>query len=54
MKTLEQELQELYLKKQELEIKNTNRSVGAMLSGSIARQYGHAGLPEDKIIFKFS
>ena len=28
---------------------NTNRTVGAMLSGEIAKRYGHAGLPEDTI-----
>jgi glutamate synthase (NADPH/NADH) large chain len=28
---------------------NTDRSVGAMLSGRIAKRYGHAGLPEDTI-----
>src|SRR5271156_482410 len=31
------------------EIRNGNRTVGAMLSGEIARRYGHAGLPEDTI-----
>src|SRR6202034_4125601 len=30
-------------------IHNTNRTVGAMLSGEVARKYGHAGLPEDTI-----
>ena len=35
--------------KAELEIKNINRSAGAMLSGEVARRYGHAGLPEDTI-----
>ena len=28
---------------------NVNRSVGAMLSGAVAKRYGHAGLPEDTI-----
>ncbi|MFA9440979.1 glutamate synthase-related protein [Uliginosibacterium sp. sgz301328] len=28
---------------------NVNRSVGAMLSGEVARRYGHAGLPHDTI-----
>lgn len=37
----------------EFEIKNTNRSVGAMLSGEIAKRYGHEGLPEDTITFRF-
>jgi glutamate synthase (NADPH/NADH) large chain len=30
-------------------IKNTNRTVGAMLSGRVAIKYGHAGLPDDSI-----
>ncbi len=34
-------------------IKNTNRAVGTMLSGTIAKQYGLAGLPEDTINVKF-
>ncbi|MSO99198.1 MAG: glutamate synthase large subunit [Rhodospirillaceae bacterium] len=37
----------------ELPIRNTNRTVGAMLSGDVARKYGHAGLPEDTISVKF-
>jgi glutamate synthase domain-containing protein 2/glutamate synthase domain-containing protein 1/glutamate synthase domain-containing protein 3 len=37
-----------------LPIKNVNRTVGTMLSGEIARRYGHAGLPDDTINFKFS
>ena len=28
---------------------NTNLAVGAMLSGEVARRYGHAGLPDDTI-----
>ena len=34
-------------------IKNVNRTVGAMLSGDVARRYGQAGLPEDRITIKF-
>jgi len=30
-------------------IKNVNRTVGTMLSGLVARQFGHAGLPDDTI-----
>jgi len=30
-------------------INNVNRTVGAMLSGEVARRFGHAGLPEDTI-----
>jgi glutamate synthase (NADPH/NADH) large chain len=37
----------------ELEIKNTNRTVGATLSGEIAKKYGYKGLPDDTITFKF-
>ena len=37
--------------KAEVEIKNTNRSTGAMLSGEVAKRYGHTGLPEDTIWF---
>jgi glutamate synthase (NADPH/NADH) large chain len=33
----------------DLPVRNTNRTVGAMLSGEVARRYGHAGLPEDTI-----
>jgi glutamate synthase (NADPH/NADH) large chain len=33
----------------ETEIHNTDRSAGAMLSGEVARHYGHAGLPLDTI-----
>src|SRR5260221_4449036 len=30
-------------------IRNVNRTVGAMLSGEVAQRYGHAGLPTDTI-----
>ncbi|TXI93019.1 MAG: glutamate synthase subunit alpha [Burkholderiaceae bacterium] len=30
-------------------VKNLNRTVGAMLSGEVAKRYGHAGLPDDTI-----
>jgi glutamate synthase (NADPH/NADH) large chain len=36
----------------ETEVKNTDRTVGAMLSGEIAKIYGHAGLPEDTVQVK--
>jgi glutamate synthase (NADPH/NADH) large chain len=32
-----------------LPVANTNRTVGAMLSGEIARRYGHEGLPDDTV-----
>jgi len=35
------------------EIKNTNRTVGTMLSSTIARKYGLAGLPPDSIKIHF-
>ena len=34
-------------------IKNTDRAVGAMLSGTIAKRYGLAGLPDDTVNVKF-
>jgi glutamate synthase domain-containing protein 3 len=37
----------------ELDIKNTNRTVGTTLSGEIAKRYGFAGLPDDTVTFKF-
>ena len=33
-------------------IRNTDRTAGAMLSGEVARRYGHAGLPDDTIHVK--
>lgn len=30
-------------------VRNVNRSVGAMLSGEVAKRFGHAGLPDDTI-----
>ena len=30
-------------------VRNGNRTIGAMLSGEVARRYGHAGLPDDTI-----
>ncbi|HUA18493.1 MAG TPA: glutamate synthase large subunit [Bryobacteraceae bacterium] len=37
-----------------LPIRNVHRTVGAMLSGEIARHYGSAGLPDDTIRFQFT
>ena len=37
-----------------LPIRNVHRTVGAMLSGEIARKYGSAGLPEDTIKFQLT
>jgi glutamate synthase (NADPH/NADH) large chain len=34
-------------------IRNVHRTVGAMLSGEVARRYGHAGLPQDTIWITF-
>ncbi|MBF0563394.1 MAG: glutamate synthase subunit alpha, partial [Alphaproteobacteria bacterium] len=33
-------------------LRNTNRTVGAMLSGIVAKKYGHRGLPDDTITIK--
>jgi glutamate synthase (NADPH) large chain len=33
----------------DVEISNVNRTVGAMLSGEVAKRYGHAGLPDGTI-----
>jgi glutamate synthase (NADPH/NADH) large chain len=37
-----------------LPIRNVNRSVGAMLSGELARRYTHAGLPDDTVHIQFN
>jgi glutamate synthase (NADPH/NADH) large chain len=37
----------------ELPIRNIDRTTGAMLSGAIAKRYGHDGLPHDTIVAKF-
>jgi glutamate synthase (NADPH/NADH) large chain len=34
-------------------IRNVDRTVGAMLSGEVAKRHGHAGLPEDTISIRF-
>ena len=36
----------------EYQVTNRNRTIGAMLSGSIAKKYGHAGLPDGTIHIK--
>jgi glutamate synthase (NADPH/NADH) large chain len=35
-------------------VRNVDRTVGAMLSGEIAKRHGHAGLPEDSILIRFT
>jgi len=35
-------------------IQNTDRTAGAMLSGEVAKRYGHAGLPDDTIHVKLT
>ncbi len=40
--------------KHELTICNRDRTAGAMLSGEIAKRYGHAGLPEDTVWLSFT
>ncbi|MBV8439450.1 MAG: glutamate synthase subunit alpha, partial [Hyphomicrobiales bacterium] len=37
----------------DLSIRNSDRSAGAMLSGEIAKRYGHAGLRDESIHIKF-
>jgi len=37
----------------ELSIRNTDRTTGAMLSGEVAKRYGHEGLPPDTIVARF-
>ena len=37
-----------------LPIRNINRTTGTMLSGEVAKRYGHAGLPDGTIHFKFT
>ncbi len=37
----------------EFEIRNTDRTTGAMLSGQVCKKYGEEGLPENTIHFKF-
>ena len=39
--------------KSELAITNRDRTTGAMLSGEIAKRYGHEGLPEDTLWLSF-
>lgn len=36
-----------------MQIRNSDRSVGAMLSSRIAKKYGNAGLPEDTVKVNF-
>ncbi len=36
------------------QIRNVNRTVGTMLSGEVARKYGHEGLPDDTIHVQFN
>jgi glutamate synthase (NADPH/NADH) large chain len=36
----------------EMGVRNYNRTVGAMLSGELAKRYGHTGLPEDTIYIR--
>ena len=38
----------------EREVRNVNRTVGAMLSGEVARRYGHEGLPNNSIQIAFT
>src|ERR1700758_2783385 len=35
-------------------IKNTERTAGALLSGEVAKRYGHEGVPPDTIVARFT
>jgi glutamate synthase (NADPH) large chain len=35
-------------------VRNVNRTVGAMLSGAVAKRFGHTGLPDNSIVIKFA
>jgi len=36
------------------EVRNVDRTIGAMLSGVIAKRYGHEGLPDDTVLVKLT
>src|SRR4051794_1647068 len=38
----------------EMPVSNVNRTVGAMLSGEVAKKHGHTGLPEDTISIRLT
>ncbi|MCG6122701.1 MAG: glutamate synthase large subunit [Microvirga sp.] len=38
----------------EAQARNLDRTIGAMLSGEVAKRYGHEGLPEDTIVVKLT
>jgi glutamate synthase (NADPH) large chain len=38
----------------DMPIRNVNRTVGTMLSGEVAKRYGHEGLPDDTIRVRFA
>jgi glutamate synthase (NADPH/NADH) large chain len=38
----------------EHQVRNINRTVGAMLSGEVARRYGHAGLPDGTVCVRLT
>jgi glutamate synthase (NADPH) large chain len=38
----------------EREVRNVNRTVGAMLSGEVAKKHGHAGVPDGSIAVRFN
>jgi glutamate synthase (NADPH) large chain len=38
----------------EREVRNVNRTVGAMLSGEVAKKHGHAGLVDGSIVVRFT
>ncbi|MFA4905238.1 MAG: glutamate synthase large subunit [Candidatus Margulisiibacteriota bacterium] len=55
LKVLDRQLLKLsHPARAEFVIKNSDRTVGAMLSGEICKKYGEAGLPEDSLQIKFN
>src|SRR5438445_3459583 len=38
----------------ERDVRNVHRSVGTMLSGEVARRFGHEGLPQDSIVVRLN
>jgi glutamate synthase (NADPH/NADH) large chain len=54
LETLDETLERGVPGQVERSIRNGNRAVGAMLSGEIARRYGHAGLPPETVRIDFT
>ncbi|WP_194775221.1 glutamate synthase large subunit [Pararhodonellum marinum] len=54
IETAKPALEQANIVRDKFEIKNTDRTVGAMLSNEISKIYGSPGLPDDTIEFKFT